>query len=198
MSMSAAALSRLADALDLSDAERAYLFELSRHRDPRISVVRHQVDLPISLRALVDTISCPAYVIDRLWRARCWNGAAGDLLHSWLVEGEPSLLRYMFLAPSARTFVVNWEDRARRLLAEFRAETATAPDDPDIVKLVAELSEGSIDFNRMWHDHRVLAREGGRRSFIHPNRGDVCAEQMTFAPGGYPEYRLIVLLPSQG
>lgn len=194
MSMSAAALSRLADALALSEAERAYLFELSRHRDPRIAASPQRSDLPASFRPLVDALSCPAYVADRLWRARCWNEAAADLLRPWLVEGEPSLLRYMFLTPSARAFVVDWEDRARRLLAEFRAETAIAPDDPDIVELVAELGRGSADFNRLWHDHRVLAREGGLRIFDHPDRGRVRAEQMTLAPIGHPDHRLIVLL----
>lgn len=195
MAMSGAAMGRLADALAMTGAERAYLFELSRHRDPRLPAPGDRVDMPVSFRALVDAVTCPAYVIDRLWQAQGWNAAAADLLRPWLIEGEPSLLRYMFLAPSARTFVADWEERARRLLAEFRADTAARPDDPAIAALIADLSEASPDFHRLWTSHRVLAREGGLRRFDHPDHGPIHAEQMTLSPVGHPHHKLVVLLP---
>ena len=196
IAMSADALSRLADALSLSGAERAYLFELGRRRDPRQPATPAASNLPAIFPALVDAIDRPAYVIDRLWQARCWNPAAAALLGPWLVDGEPSLLRYMFLVPSARCFVADWEERARRLLAEFRAETALMPDDPATAALIAELGAASPDFARIWHDHRVLAREGGRRRFHHPDQGLVEAEQISFAPSGHPDYKLVMLLPA--
>lgn len=197
ISMSATALSRLAEALALNGAERAYLFELSRHRDPQAPAPSRETDLPAVFRTLVDAATCPAYVIDRLWHARCWNVAAGEMLRPWLIEGGPNLLRYMFLAPSARTFICDWEDRARRLLAEFRAETAHTPEDPGTAELIAELSGASADFTRLWGSHRVLAREGGLRLFDHPDHGLVRAEQMTFSPVGHPDHKLVMLLPTQ-
>ncbi len=197
ISMSAAALSRLAEALALNGAERAYLFELSRHRDPQAPVPSRQTDLPAVFRVLVDAATCPAYVIDRLWHARCWNAAAGDLLRPWLIASDTNLLRYMFLAPSARTFICDWEERSRRLLAEFRAETAHRPDDPGTAELIAELTEASADFRQLWGSHRVLAREGGLRLFHHPEHGLIRAEQMTFSPVGHPDHKLVMLLPAQ-
>ncbi len=196
MSMSAGALARLADALALNGAERAYLFELSRHRDPQLPVVSGRSATPDGMRALVEAIRCPAYVIDARWEAQCWNEPAGELLRPWLVEGEASLLRYMFLSASARTFISDWEDRARRLLAEFRAETARVPDDPDASALIVELSSASPDFARLWNGYHVLAREGGMRTFEHPDQGRIRAEQMTLAVAGYPDLKLIVLLPA--
>jgi transcriptional regulator with XRE-family HTH domain len=198
ISMSATALARLADALSLSAAERAYLFELSRHRDPAEQIGSSQEELPAGLAALVDGIGHPAYVSDRLFRACHWNEAAAALLSPWLREGDASLLRYMFLAPSARSFVVDWEERAQRLLAEFRADMAHALNDEQIALLINDLATQSPDFARLWTNHRVLSREGGVRRFNHPVQGEVQAEQMTFVPTGHPDYRLVVLLPPEG
>lgn len=198
ISMSAMALSRLADALSLNTAERAYLFELSRHRDPAEPIGSPQEDLPTGLATLIDGINHPAYVSDRLFRARHWNEAAIALLGPWLAEGDASLLRYMFLDPSARSFVVDWDERAQRLLAEFRADMAHALDDEAIALLIRDLTSQSPDFARLWTNHRVLAREGGIRRFNHPVQGEVQAEQMTFVPMGHSDYRLVVLLPAEG
>jgi hypothetical protein len=104
----------------------------------------------------------------------------------------------MFLDPSARTFISDWEERARRMLAEFRADTAHQPDDPEIATLIAELSGASPDFTRLWNSYRVLAREGGLRSFDHPDLGLVRTEQMTLSPVGHPDHKLVVLLPVTG
>lgn len=197
MSMSANALSRLADVLALSGAERDYLFQLSRHRDPRTPALSNLSELPASLRTIVDMVPAPAYVIDRLWHAQCWNKAAADLLGPWLMEAEKNLLRFMFFAPSARSLITDWEERSRRVIAEFRADTAHMPDDRDAAALIAELKEGSADFVRLWGDHRVLAREGGLRAFDHPGRGRIEAEQVTFAPIGYPDHKLVILLPAE-
>ncbi|MDO7836271.1 helix-turn-helix transcriptional regulator [Sphingobium sp. HBC34] len=194
ISMSATALAQLANALSLSAAERAYLFELSRHRDPAEPVGARQENLPAEVAAMIDGISHPAYVSDRLFRACHWNEAAAALLGPWLSEGDASLLRYMFLDPSARSFVVDWEERAQRLLAEFRADMAHSLDDEEIARLVSELTAKSTDFARLWTNHRVLSREGGIRRFNHLSRGEVQAEQMTFMPMRHPDYRLVVLL----
>jgi transcriptional regulator with XRE-family HTH domain len=197
ISMSATALARLANALSLSAAERAYLFELSRQRDPAEPIGVPLEELPAGLAALIDGIDHPAYVSDRLFRACHWNEAAAALLGPWLEEGDTSLLRYMFMDASARSFVLDWEERAQRLLAEFRGDMAHALDDEDIALLIRDLTVQSSDFARLWTNHRVLSREGGIRRFNHPLRGEVQAEQMTFVATKHPDYRLVVLLPAE-
>lgn len=74
-------------------------------------------------------MTAPAYLLDRLRQVRRWNDAAGRLFAPWLDSGEPRLIRYVFLDPAARSLIWNWEHRARRLLAEFRADTAHNPDE---------------------------------------------------------------------
>jgi transcriptional regulator with XRE-family HTH domain len=197
VSLSASALARLADALQLSRAERAYLFELTRKRDPAPTPVASVVGAP-ELSDLLDMTTAPAYLLDRLWRIQAWNPPAGHLLAPWIESGEACLLRYVFLQPSARNFIYDWETRARRLLAEFRADSAALHDDAEFRALVEDLAERSPVFSRFWTSHAVLAREGGARLFNHPQDGLLRYEQVTLVPPAHPDVKLVMLLPRKG
>lgn len=195
IALSAPALARLAEALRLSPAERAYLFELTRRRDPAAPATRVPDAAPPELLDTLHALSGPAYLLDRLWQARGWNAAAGRLFAPWLDSGEPCLLRFVFLHAAARRFIHDWEDRARRLLAEFRADTGHNPDDPAMDDLVRDLRGRSAEFATFWNDHAVLAREGGLRTFDHPQDGTSRYEQVNFVPASRPDHKLVVLLP---
>src|SRR5258708_1543979 len=96
VSASADALARIALALQLSRAERAYLFALAAHRDP---AEPHPAapDAPAALLETVQLVNAPAYVLDRQWNALAWNERAADLFVGWL-DGthDRNLLRYTF------------------------------------------------------------------------------------------------------
>jgi transcriptional regulator with XRE-family HTH domain len=200
ISISPAALARLADAMRFSPAERAYLFQLTRKRDPAEprAGLPAQGEIPLALRAALDSIAAPAYLLDRLWRACAWNQPARRLFGDWLGGAEPCLLAYVFLDATARQFIVDWEDRARRLVAEFRADTARDPDDPDLRALVDRLHAGSGEFRAFWGDHAVLAREGGTREFRHPQDGALRYEQLTLSPTAAPDHKLVMLIQAAG
>lgn len=199
IALSAAALARLAEALRLTAAERAYLFELARRRDPSppAAAVAPPAAAPPGLVAALRATAAPAYLLDRLWHARAWNDAAGHLFAPWLGSGEACLLRYVFLHPTARDFICDWEDRAQRLLAEFRADTAHTPEDPAMRELVRDLLQRSPSFVRFWNTHAVLAREGGLRMFNHPRDGVLRYEQVTLIPAAQADHKLVMLLPMQ-
>lgn len=201
VSVSPQALARLANALQLSAAERGYLFEMTRKRDPDAPPAGSTDHPPLTLLTALEAMTAPAYLLDRLWTAVGWNPAAERLFGGWLGQGctERNLLRYVFLDPTARSFILDWENRARRLLAEFRAETARHPEDPAVQALVAGLRRESPLFSRMWDDHGVLEREGGLRRFDHPLDGPLTLEQLTLRPGGRSAYTLVMLLePADG
>jgi transcriptional regulator with XRE-family HTH domain len=198
ISVSSAALARLADAMQLTPAERSYLFQLTRKRDP--SELPRGLDEEGGpsqiLRDAVNAIAAPAYLLDRLWRARSWNAPAAWLFADWLGSGEPCLFDYVFLDRAARAFIADWDNRARRLVAELRADTGRDPDDPALRALVERLRAASKPFAAFWSDHAVLAREGGARLFNHPNDGVLHYEQLTLAPAGRPDQKLVILLNS--
>jgi transcriptional regulator with XRE-family HTH domain len=196
IAVSAAALARLANGLRLTAAERTYLFELTRRRDPAPLAPDPDIAaVPAELAALLRATTVPAYLLDRLWHVRGWNEAAGRLFAPWFDSGETCLLRYVFLDPTARDFIWDWEDRARRLLAELRADTAHAPDDPGMRALVDGLRRDSAAFARFWDNHAVLAREGGERVFNHPRDGTLRYQQVTLLPAAHVGLRVVTLLP---
>jgi len=189
------ALSRLADALDLTAPERAYLFELAGRRDPRAPASEPVPDAPASVRALVDAVPHPAYGLDRSWDLCCWNAAAARLFGGWLHgEGRKNLLRYMFLDHEARALVPDWEDRATRLLAEFRADYGRTFDDPRTRALVEQLRRDDALFARAWESQAVIDRQGGRRIFNHAD-GLLTFDQHTFSPADRPDYKVVLLIP---
>jgi hypothetical protein len=67
-------------------------------------------------------------------------------------------------------------------------------DDPEIRRIVDELSIASTDFERCWATQGVLAREGGERAFKHPTMGLVHYQQVSLSLAGWPDYRLTMLL----
>jgi len=65
-------------------------------------------------------------------------------------------LRFVFLLPEARKLIAGWTERAERVVAEFRADSARWRGDPVTDALVAELCNASPDFNRHWRQHPDL------------------------------------------
>jgi hypothetical protein len=182
--------------LQLTVAERTYLFELTRRRDPAPPIVGSAVAIvPDALLAVLRATMVPAYLLDRLWHVRGWNDAAGRLFAPWFDSGETCLLRYVFLDPKARDFIWDWEGRARRLLAEFRADTAHDPDDRGMRILVEGLLRDSTAFAGFWNSHAVLSREGGQRVFNHPLDGMVRYQQVTLIPAQHTDHKIVMLLP---
>lgn len=205
--ISEATLAALADGLRLSAAERTYLFELMARTDP-LPPTAPGHDQP-QLDALVQAVKSPAYVLDRYWDAIAWNKPAGQLFTDWL--GKPAtktpksasaalapdrnLLRYVFLNPAAQTFIVDWADRAQRLVAEYRAHSAVWPVDARQQALLDELSAGSPAFAQAWRTQQVLSREGGVRRFQRPDGLPAAYQQMTLQMAQQPELKLTVLVP---
>lgn len=188
-------LARIADCLQLSRAERAYLFELANMHDPnsRQSITPA---LPSALSNLVKTTRYPAYALDRQWNVVLWNTAAKKLFGSWLTKKEtPNLLRYIFLSKQARTFVVEWEHRARRVVAEFRADSIRYVNEAPTQAFIQELSERSASFRRFWQAQDVIEREGGLREFQLSNKECLAFDQITLKPTAHEDLKMVVLIP---
>jgi hypothetical protein len=198
VSVSAQALSRLCDALCLGAAERTYVFDLAGKADP-IAPADGPIDLPDEVWTLPAAMAVPAYLLDRSWTARAWNTLAADLFPGWLDQGaDHNLLRFVFLRPAARTLIADWEERARRIVAEFRADAVRWSQDGTLQALVAELQDASPAFRRYWQEQAVLHREGGERRFNHPARGPCLYRQATFLLAGHPDVKLVSLTPTAG
>lgn len=201
VSVSPHTLARLAKVLGLSAAERAYLFGLAGKGDPSGDRHDDSANAPDALAGAINAIALPAYVLDRCWNALAWNARAQRLFVGWLdadTTGDRNLLRYVFLSDAARALIRNWEDRARRLVAEFRADAGRHLNDPPIAALIDDLSARSPVFARLWSEHSVLGREGGERTFEHPLDGFLRYEQITMTLANRPELKFVMLADAEG
>lgn len=199
ISVSPDALGRLAKALALTPAERAYLFELAGRRDPDEPKGFPTSQAPEGVAAIVQALPCPAYGLDPLWNACSWNEPAEKLFAGWLGGHETrNLLRYTFTSSEARILLPNWEQRARRLLAEFRAASARMLDNFALNELIGSLRDESNLFAEEWDMQTVMAREGGERTFRHPENGLVSYTQHTFTPAERSEFKVVALIPNEG
>jgi len=194
--VSAATLGRIADALMLTRAERSYLFDLAGLRDPAAGGPAGDGPLAGTLADAVRRIRSPAYVLDRGWDAIAWNRPASALFVGWLDKTAPSrnLLSYLFLVPAAREPVADWPTRARRLVAEYRADASARLDEPATRDSLAELRRQSREFDALWRRQDVLEREGGERVFHHPGQGRLAYQQLTLQVTRSPDLKLVMLL----
>jgi transcriptional regulator with XRE-family HTH domain len=200
VNVSAEALDRLATALKLSKSERSYLFDMADRRDPKAH--QSEVDTaPETLVSMLSQINIPAYIMGRTWDILGWNQQAGNLFAGllnidWPSGQHPNLLRFVFTQPAARDLIVNWEMRARRLVAEFRADCRSRLEEPEVKQLVNELSNASTEFANFWKQHDVLERQGGQREFQHPQSGYISFQQVTLRLVEQEQLKLVLLQPA--
>jgi transcriptional regulator with XRE-family HTH domain len=198
--VSADALARLAQALKFSRSERAYLFEMAGRRDPQGAEPDDDA-APAVLGDLLADIAAPAYIMGRTWDLLAWNPSAATLFSGWLDQASaapvPNLLRFVFLRPETRHFLVDWEIRARRITAEFRADCSSRLKEPAVQRMIKELMQASAEFSRFWQQHDVLERQGGQRTFNHPQHGLLAFQQVTLRPVEQEQLKLVVLKPDQ-
>jgi transcriptional regulator with XRE-family HTH domain len=192
VSASARLLARLAATLRLAPAERAYLFELAGKRDPEAPASGDDA-LPDEVLRLPDRMTIPAYLLDGQWTARAWNDAAAELFVGWLDgDHDRNLMRFIFLSPDASRLIDRWENRARRIVAEFRADFSRRLGQGTMKGLIVELDRASPLFARLWREQSVLGREGGERRFLAPARRFL---QSTLVFASHPDVKLVCLTP---
>ena len=193
---SAETLARLADGLNLTRAERAYLFNLAARRDPADPFRPGTTEAPPAISALVSGLTWPAYGLDAAWHVCCANAAARRLFVGLFDDAEqPNLLRYIFTCAQAQALLPDWEDRCRRVIAEFRRDYGRVLGDPRVGSVVAWLRRNSDTFRAAWDQQSVLARESGPRLFEHPIDGALRFTQHTLAEVERGDFRLVVLEP---
>lgn len=194
MVIAPAALARIANVLRLNTANRDYLFILAGVADP--DKKQHSDDVNGTVLQIVQQMKTPCYLLDVAWNLVVWNPPAQQLFAGWLGQkANPNLLRFMFLHPLAKLLINSWPLRAKRLVAEFRAESSHYTRLPKVTALLDELLQHSTDFREFWQQQEVMTREGGEREFQHAADGLLHYQQVTFYPSTNLSLKLVVLVP---
>ncbi|MDO5658183.1 MAG: hypothetical protein Q4G36_07660 [Paracoccus sp. (in: a-proteobacteria)] len=107
-----------------------------------------------------------------------WNDAADRLFgFAQTTQTDRNIMRMIFANPDLRARLPDWNRDAPKLLAQFCGDLASAPDDPAMLDLVAELKAVSPQFRRwieerrmegyLWGIGALLDAAGRRCGFAH-------------------------------
>lgn len=189
-------LERLARALELDAAGREVLFLLAQQRPPPRRPAAPPAVAPALQRVLDAMPHSPAYVKTPAWDIVAWNAAAAMVLGNYaaLPSSERNVLRRVFLDPSVRTSLVDWEENARFVLAAFRVDLVRAGGSPEVAAIVAEL-QASADFRRLWAENEVRSHGVGCKRLRHPIAGVLTLEYSAFAVDGADGLDMVVFTP---
>jgi transcriptional regulator with XRE-family HTH domain len=186
----------VATALDLDDAERRHLHNLARPRraQPVTPTVR-----PV-LQAMLDATQLPAAIYDRRGVVLAWNALTAALVTDFgaLPPRERNMARLVFLDPEVAARFVNWEDKARDIVAQLRMATGVDPDDAELAALIGELSVKSPDFVRIWAGHRVKEKCRGSHRYRHPIVGELTLYYESFRLPDAPDQTFVCQFAEPG
>jgi hypothetical protein len=91
-----------------------------------------------------------------------------------------------------------WEHDARDAVAALRMEAAKDPDDPELARLVGELSVQDADFRAWWGERHVNSASYGTKHYRHRTVGDLTLDcDIWHSPDGSGQ-RLMVLTAEPG
>ena len=182
-------LSALARALQLSDNERAELFDLAEAKLPRAGHV--EVMVRASVHRLVDRLGdLPVMVLSAKGDVLAWNRLAAALVGDWsrFPVRERNIVWQRFLGGPSRVAMTPEEREltAAQSVASLRSTMAAYPDDPDLRSLIAELRRRSEHFERLWHEAPAAPWLSHTKTIDHPELGPITldCESLTIPDSG--------------
>jgi transcriptional regulator with XRE-family HTH domain len=169
----------LARALRLSDAERSYLFQLSNQALPTRDLVSARIT-PSVQRILDRLAHTPVAVYDAAWTLLVANRPHEALMgdtSGWRGIERNGIWRHL-VGPGSRAVHTSAEQAAfeARLVADLRLTAARYPNDPDLNRLIVELTHRSPRFVELWESGDVGPHLATRKIIAHPEVGHLGLE----------------------
>ena len=153
------------------------------------------------LQVLIDDFSSiPAFAIGPRTEIIAWNAMGAALITDFqaIPEEERYYIRLLITDPRMRQLYADWEDVTRLAVEQMRRLNATTPNDPELRRLVAELSVEDDDFTRWWNSHEVAPRTGGTKLLRHPLVGELELEWSALTWNADPEVQIIAWTAAPG
>lgn len=197
-SASPAILTALARALELRPDEEEYLLRCAAEAGPagaaKRAVSRKQQVSQATQILLDSMVNVPALVLGRRMDILAWNSLSAALFtdYSRLPAKQRNHIWLTFLDPEVRGLYANWERVAQECVTYLRMDAGRYPDDPELARLVGELSLKDPDFRAWWSDHKVRSQRPGRKEFVHTIAGELSLEFQVLDLRGPTDQSLLV------
>jgi transcriptional regulator with XRE-family HTH domain len=190
-------LDRLAQALRLSEDERAYLYSLVQQRPPRVEGSTPP-EVPPDVELLIRSMNLPAIVLSLQLDVLAWNAQQAAIYRDYdkIPVEERNIALIMFTKPATHMTPTQFEETASRTVARLHYDYSRSADKERFDVLVRRLCNHSPLFRRLWHVPEFNLRAFGLHRFTHPRFGPVSLEHTSFSPDGHPDVRVAVCAPA--
>ena len=150
------------------------------------------------LTRLLDTVlPAPACVLGPRFDFVAWYETFS---HIWqpeaLPEGRRNVMWLAFAEPGRRRSWVNWEQRSRILLAEFRAAAGQHAGDVGFAELITALGDASDEFRSWWSTYEVRQSFSGPLKVRMPGTGTIDFDVIELRVGTDSTLTLSVHVPT--
>jgi MmyB-like transcription regulator ligand binding domain len=124
----------------------------------------------------------PAYVTDGRMNLLAWNRAALEVFGVFGrafpdIPPEERNVVWLIFTDDSRRLLLDWEQHAQRVLAQFRDASRFFVDDPWFPAFVHRLKERSAEFAAWWSRHDVGRVQATAKVIDHPAVGHVALKQ---------------------
>jgi transcriptional regulator with XRE-family HTH domain len=175
----------IARALQLDEAERAHLFDLTRaaNASPSGRIRRPaQPRIRPGVQQLLDAMTDAAAMVGNARGDSLAANRLGRALFAPIVNGPArgNGARFVFLDPRAVDFYPDWEQAAHAIVAALRSEAGRNPD-TSLTALIGELATHSDAFRTLWAAHDVRLHRLGTKRIHHPVVGDLTLDYEVMA-----------------
>jgi len=192
-------LGSLATALRLSDDERRYLFLLSKSDEIEESEVYKEISKGLE-RTVFALEPHPAYIMGKYWDVLLWNRAAEFVFrfppYSSSINPKLNLLHHFLIDPFGKEMNSDWEERAKIMLARFRADCARYPQDARLNEMIEKFKQESELFNSWWSRYEVKTVTDCHKLLNDPRIGELEFEHVNLQLSNCPDLKLMIYIAS--
>lgn len=183
----------LARALRLTPDERAYLFDLTRHRR-RAAEGPTGTAAPQLARLVADLSPLPAMLMNHRYDILAWNGAMASLLLDFgtLPPSHRNAMWLCLLHPRISACYADRDRVVREGVAHLRAAWAAHPEDAELTDLITGFITHDEGFARLWAEGDVKVNGRGQKVMRHPDAGEIALHFEVLMPLQDTDQRLMI------
>lgn len=182
-------LESIAEALQLTTAEKNYLFQLASSSE--IHLEQENAELSRGLTRMVDSLDPnPVYVIDQYWNIIYWNQAADFIFQIPNKTKEPNLLAHFLLNEHMKQLITDWQKYAEIMVDRYRADRAKYPYDEKFQATIDALQKESPLFAKKWSEETITIPTDSYKDWQHPEIGAVAFDHMNLLSSELPNYTI--------
>jgi len=190
-------LEAIARTLMLDRDERKHLYTLagSGEQAPGSDCA----ELTPAVRTMLDKVMpFPACVQDGKYDLLAWNGAYSRMIADIdaLAPEDRNCMWLLFTDPAWRRCLVDWDEGARRMVAQFRAQMADHVGEPAWKAQLRRLRAASPEFVELWERHEVSAVVTKGKKIRNPYVGMLRFDAVSTWLNPRPGVRMLVYTPT--